>query len=300
MNLTKSQRVQIMLDVANHLGAEEWSSIDLILSQFGLPTDDFWQRSQSDYVKAMIQTASDNQLIELSEHFKLELKFDIVTDKSISASEYWADGHLRVFISHLTSQKQQAAELKNALRTYSMSGFVAHNDINPTSEWQNEIETALNTCDLLVALIHPDFVMSNWCDQEIGYALGRGVPVFAVRCGTDPHGFVSRFQAFNGVGKQPHELAKELFRAAIRHKKLEDKMPDVTIDAFTNSFSYIAARERIAYVEGLKVWSPRYTVRIEKALQQNDQIYNSSGMPERIEKLLKKWAQPDPEDSSPF
>ena len=171
-----------------------------------------------------------------------------------------------------------------------MSGFVAHNDINPTLEWQIEIETALATCDMLVALIHPDFVHSKWCDQEIGYALGRGIPVFTVRCGEDPHGFISRFQAFNGNGKAPHQIAKELFEATIDHKKLQEKMADIVIDLFVNSSGFASAKERVGYVERLKVWDESYSDRIKKAVKTNSQVSGSWGVTEQVKQLIKKWA----------
>ena len=50
----------------------------------------------------------------------------------------------------------------------------------PHLEWQVQIETALATCDTLVALLHDKFHASNWTDEEIGFAMGRGVPTFAV------------------------------------------------------------------------------------------------------------------------
>jgi hypothetical protein len=289
MKLTKSQRVKVIQDVASHLGAEGWTTIDLVLSQFGFPTTNEWQSGTSSYVIKMIEDASDEQLIELGQHFGMVFEGKELNSAPDKLSEYWENGHLRVFISHLTGHKQQAADIRIAMGKYGMSGFVAHEDINPTSEWQIEIETALTTCDLLVALIHPEFVASKWCDQEIGYALGRGIPVFAVRLGADPHGFVSRFQAFSGYGKTPIQLAKELFEAAIDHKKLQDKMADVVIDLFVNSGTFASAKKRIGYVERLKVWDPSYTPRIEKALKHNDQIYGAWGVPEQVKLLLKKW-----------
>jgi len=298
MKLTKSQRIQVILDVANRLGSEQWSNIDLILSQFGLPTDDEWRGNNSDYVIKMIQAASDEQLFELSQHFGLSL--DVVISTPSSAFEYWTDGKLKVFISHLTDHKVQAAHLKNEMGEYALSAFVAHEDITPTLAWQEAIETALKTCDILVALMQPNFVESKWCDQEIGYALGRGIPVFAVRCGADPHGFVSKFQAFNGIGKTPNALVKEIFESTLVHEKLQKKMADVVIEWFINSRSYAAARQRIEYVERLTVWDPSYTVRIEKALQQNSQIYDSSGTPKRVKDLIRKWTQTSHEELIPF
>lgn len=289
MTLTKSQRVKIIRDVAAHLGPDSWTDIDLVLSQFGLPTTNEWQGEKSDYVVKMIEGASDSDLIELGEHFGMEFAGKEASHAPDIAPSYWRDGQLRVFISHLTGQREQAGQVQAALERFGMSGFVAHNDIHPTTEWQIEIETALSTCDLLVALVHPEFVTSKWCDQEVGYALGRGVPVFVVRCGADPHGFVSRFQAFNGNGKSPFQIAQDLFEASIDHKKLQGKMADIVIDLFVNSGSFAAAKERANYVDRLKIWEKSYSDRIEKALKQNDQIYGSWGVPEQVSKLLSKW-----------
>lgn len=52
----------------------------------------------------------------------------------------WRNGYFRMFISHITSKKQQASNLKNALEEFGITSFVAHEDINPTREWQKEIQ----------------------------------------------------------------------------------------------------------------------------------------------------------------
>jgi hypothetical protein len=110
---------------------------------------------------------------------------------------FWRKGMLRLFISHLATHKKWATELQEALLGCGISGFLAHNDIQSTLEWQNQIETALSTCDALVALLHEQFNAGKWTDQEIGFAMGRGVAVFSVRFGQDPYGFIGRFQGFN-------------------------------------------------------------------------------------------------------
>jgi hypothetical protein len=287
MKLTKSQRVKIIQDISSHLENEPWNNIDLILTQFSLPTTDEWPNGdRKSYVVGMIGKAKDEELIELGEHFGMQL-----TENATPTPEtpYWKEGQLKVFISHLTSHREQAAHIQTAMQKFGMSGFVAHNDINPTLEWQIEIETALSTCDVLVALIHPGFVDSKWCDQEIGFALGRGIPVFTVRCGADPHGFASRFQAFNGNGKTPLQISEELFEASVTHKKLQAKMADILIDLFVNSGNFNAAKSRVSYLERLKVWDPSYSVRITKAVKNNSQISGSWGVPDQVTTLIKKW-----------
>lgn len=44
----------------------------------------------------------------------------------------WTDKHVRVFISHHSSQKSSASRLKSALEAIGCTGFVAHEDIEPT------------------------------------------------------------------------------------------------------------------------------------------------------------------------
>ena len=45
-------------------------------------------------------------------------------------------------VTRMTSKKE-TAELKEKLKLFGISGFVAHEDIHPTKEWQDEIENAL-------------------------------------------------------------------------------------------------------------------------------------------------------------
>jgi hypothetical protein len=107
----------------------------------------------------------------------------------------WAEDHFRLFLSHKDAVKREAAELRDKLKYFGISAFVAHADIHPTKEWQDEIENALATMDGFIALMTQDFHDSYWTDQEVGYALARGVPIIPVRMGRDPYGFLGKFQA---------------------------------------------------------------------------------------------------------
>jgi hypothetical protein len=165
---------------------------------------------------------------------------------------------LRLFITHLSGHKVFAAELQNHLHSYGISSFVAHNDIEPTKVWQNEIETALSTCEALVALLHPEFHKSNWTDQEIGYAMGRGVPVYSVRFGQDPYGFIGRFQAFTGISKTSLSIATELFDTLCKGKQTQYRMADVLVDLFAGSVSFKDAKTNMCYLNNLTVWASSY------------------------------------------
>jgi len=135
----------------------------------------------------------------------------VVSEKAVN--RIWEDGCFRLFLSHKTEAKKETAELKKSLRNYGISCFVAHEDIHPTEEWQNEIENALSTMDGFVAIMTPEFHESNWTDQEVGFAFARGVPIIALRLGRDPYGFIGKFQGLSsGWIGAPAAIAKLLIR----------------------------------------------------------------------------------------
>jgi hypothetical protein len=111
----------------------------------------------------------------------------------------WRNDGFRIFLSHKSEVKKEAASLKDQLGLFGVSCFVAHEDIRPTREWQDEIEGALATMDGCVALMTQDFHESDWTDQEVGFAFARGVPIIAVRLGRDPYGFIGKFQGLSSA-----------------------------------------------------------------------------------------------------
>lgn len=131
----------------------------------------------------------------------------IVHDSAIR--RIWENDGFRIFLSHKSEVKAQTADVKKGLEFFGASCFVAHADIHPTREWQDEIENALASMDGFVALMSEGFHDSYWTDQEVGYAFARGIPILTVRLGRDPYGFIGKFQALSCDWKQvPKEIAK--------------------------------------------------------------------------------------------
>lgn len=287
MSLTPSERIKIISEISNRLGTQSYSLVDLTLKQFSLPSTDLWSGTTEDYIVEMIQNAPDQSLIDLAEH--LGYRFDTNGTPRIDPI-FWRKDMLRLFVSHLSTHRAFAGELQEALLPFGISAFVAHNDIEPTLEWQHQIELALSTCEALVALMHEGFQSSKWADQEIGFAMGRAVPVFAVRLGQDPYGFIGRFQAFNGNGKSAEVLASEIFDGYRRNKQSQRRMMEVLLGLFEQSGSFAEAKTRIGYLESLESWDQSFSARLRTAVLGNSQISNAWSVPERAETLIKKWA----------
>lgn len=277
-----------MKEIAARLGSEEWPLIDVTLKQFSLPWTDEWRGTKDAYVLRMVEEATDEQLVDLAQH--VGFQFEDVTAPRVEPP-FWRKGMFRVFVSHLATKCVFAAELQEALLDFGLSCFIAHNDIEPTQEWQTQIETALATCDALVALLHENFHASHWTDQEIGFAMGRGVPVYSVRFGQDPYGFIGRFQAFNANNTNAETLARELFDAYRKSKQTQRRMSEILVALFEQSGSFAEAKARIGYLEDLELWEPSFATRIRSAAKSNRQVSGSWGVPDRVSALAKKWAK---------
>lgn len=139
--------------------------------------------------------------------------------------EIWGEGEYRIFISHKAEEKITASNIKNTLEQYGISCFVAHEDIKPTREWINIIESALTTMDMLVALMTKDFHNSNWTDQEIGFAMGRNVPIIAIKLGLPPYGFIGKYQALSA---KKSEIHSKLLQILMKKQKAIDALITAT------------------------------------------------------------------------
>jgi hypothetical protein len=118
----------------------------------------------------------------------------------------------KIFISHIAREKEKAAKIQYHLLKNKISSFVAHEDIEPSLDWQSTILAALISMDILVALVTPGFHNSYWTNQEVGFAIGKNTPVISVKIGDDPKGFIGRFQAIPGKGRYPKDIVSDIMR----------------------------------------------------------------------------------------
>jgi hypothetical protein len=132
----------------------------------------------------------------------------------------WGKEVFKMFLSHKSEHKVQVAALSKSLAIYGISGFVAHEDISPSLEWQNEIETALRSMDALVALLTEGFHKSFWCDHEVGWAYGRGVLALPVILGEEPYGFLGKIQGIKGSDlSRSGDMAERLVSALLANQQ---------------------------------------------------------------------------------
>jgi TIR domain len=200
-----------------------YTDIDVYLTAYGVDCKNYQPSTNSKwvYVKELLANADENLLIQIADDLEIGHNFSRAAPKEATV---WKAGQFKLFLSHLVSFKVQTARLQQVLRKYAISSFVAHEDIEPSKEWQIEIEVALHTMDAMAVLLMPGFKESNWCDQEVGVAVGRNVLIIPVRKGLDPYGFTGKYQGIQAINKSVADVAKEIFEVIIKSPKTRGKI----------------------------------------------------------------------------
>ena len=122
-----------------------------------------------------------------------------------------------MFISHRDIHKVEAKALAIALSDLGVSAFVAHDTIEPMSTWQREIEKGLATMEVMLIFQTDDLHESLWVNQEIGFALGKSIPIISLKLGTkDPQGFIAEKQALRGDINDPKKSAEGIYQILLK------------------------------------------------------------------------------------
>ncbi len=144
----------------------------------------------------------------------------------------------RVFFSHPAEDASWATRVAFAFdRPPLLQAFVAGRDIQSGHEWLTVLETELMRCHALVAMLGPAFRGSEWCDQEVGFALGakkKVVPMTDIRPVKLPHGFISRLQVLDVAGLSEQATADRLFDCLYDDARERPALTPVVLTALAN------------------------------------------------------------------
>lgn len=283
MGLSERERLQLkrrLLDtLAGRDGATAWALTDtnMLLAEFGLPPigeigpwDDVAERLGERFTGL-----SDTTLTRMGAAVFDLPESDVARAAVHDPTGLWTDGMVRLFITHSAIHKGFAHKVAERLGTAGVHGFVAHDSVEVTAEWQTVIERALNTCDALAALVHPEANGSVWCQQEIGWAMGRGIPHFLIRIPTVPTGFPARTQWSMCEPDAPDVAAEHILKWVNGLPGFGDRLTSGLFEALRRARSYEGARDvavRIAQVAPLT--SAQMDV-LDEIVAGNDQVGGS-------------------------
>jgi TIR domain len=255
------------------------SRINMVLNGFGIgevfldPLDPQYDDDFFDRVRRRLQDADDETLVEISNYLHLPSAPD---GQAVDASGLWGVGLVRVFLSHSAKHKGLVAEVAEALRIHGLHGFVAHDSIEVSREWQTEIERALRTAEVFVGLIHPEFVESSWTNQEVGWAYGRGLPSFMIRLGADPRGFPGKNQWPSMTAETPQAVAGRIAQWVNSLEPFSHTIGGRLISALSEARSYNDAGRAASALNGLDALTASQWAELDQVYLDNNQVHGGA------------------------
>ena len=265
---------KILIELTNR--GFSWNDVYHYLTYY---VDDIEQPNYShidtldEYFSFYVSKLSDETIASMSNEINGEIINTETFEQTVIDADLWRSGYFRIFISHLTENKDSASYLKTALVKYGIDCFVAHEDIEPSKLWQTEIEKALASMDLLCAILTPNFYQSKWCDQEVGIALGRSVPTLCIKKGADPHGFIGKYQAIKAKNLAD-SVAKDVFETICKMENVNYKYFSILGRLFLNSRTESEALEWLNIIKRISNFNTDVLNKIASSFNSNS-ILNS-------------------------
>lgn len=303
MAMSRTERFRLKAGIVDQMREDpDWDLArrNLLLSEFGFEAlDGDWNGPS---FEGTIAEIGDSELVEMYAIVRGVTADEVLDVVEATGEGNWKFGYIRLFISHSAAHREFVGAVSDELAVVGMHGFVAHDTMEYSKPWQAQIEQALRSMDAFVAIVHPEFNSSAWCHQEVGWALGRRVPRFAIRMGADPAGFMGHDQWPSGSGGDANRVASLITEWASSIPELGGPMVDGLITALEQVGNYVdagAAAERIRALGNLNEadWS-----RLDSAIWSNDQVHGGVLPTRSLEPFYvehgRTWPPPKPAEPS--
>ena len=282
-------RVKLINQIALKLQEQmTYTEINSYLPAFGINCKDYQPSTNSKrvYVQELLSNQKEEIILQIAD--ELEIEYITNKNKNLELATFWEQGHFKLFISHLAKYKIQATNLKDGLKLYGISGFVAHVDIEPSKQWQDEIEKALHTMDALTAILREGFKQSNWCDQEIGFAVGKDTLIIPIRQELDPYGFIGKYQAIQGNNTTVQEVAKKVFNTIVKNPKTRNKMITCLTNLISNSTHIETALKQLEILSEISDLPQELLEQMAKQIENNNVLIHSSDFIDKLDAFFYK------------
>lgn len=179
------------------------------------------------YAKERLAGISDSDIIKIARDLELVGAENANDEPTFERPENWNDhDRFRLFLSHVSANKDKAHRLKDELSGYGIHAFVAHDDIEPTTRWADEIIRALHTMEAFVAVLSSGFRDSAWCNQESGFAIAKGIKTINFKMGSDdPPGFMGAEQALVWkLGEDAADVSENIVRLMWKDQRTHERL----------------------------------------------------------------------------
>jgi hypothetical protein len=194
---------------------------------------------------------------------------------------------LKVFLSYHHNARKFAGRVKSCLTGLGMDVFLAHEDVEPSTKWQEEILRSLRQCDVFIPLLTKSYHKSYRTDQECGIALALKKDILAVKFTNDPYGFIGKFQALK-ARKQLEDTCWKIVHILASRPAFKRAARLGAINAFLSSGSFDESGRRAANLSKLEPFTVSQLRRIVEGGARNSQIYGGWVARDAVKRLIAK------------
>ncbi len=192
---------------------------------------------------------------------------------------------IKVFLSYHHNARKTASRVKGFLSAFGLDVFLAHEDLEPSVEWQKEILQALRKCDVFIPLLTRSFHSSPWTDQETGIAVARRKLILPVKFSVVPYGFIGKFQALK-ARKDLDETCWVIALNLASKPVFRETITEAVITAFLESGTFEESARRAKVLPKFEPFSVAHLNRIVEGGAKNSQIYGGRVARDCVRKLI--------------
>ncbi|UTM37640.1 toll/interleukin-1 receptor domain-containing protein [Rhodococcus pyridinivorans] len=269
-----SDRAKVMIAIKDELWDLNQEDRSIILAAFGIDDPSEYDYDTAPSMGQILAKVDEERLLQLARHFGIDLPQSAQVAAVPAASPTNAEP-LFVFASHLSMHKRLIWDVSQEMKVFGIELFVAHVSIPDDSPWQDEIPNGLNKAHAAVAFLHKGFKESDWCDQEVGWLLGRGVPVLGLTFDIGPYGPMGRLQAAPAGKLTPEQIADNLVTRLSAKPQLQANLTASFIQGLHKSGRF---RDTDRIWEQLREFTglgSQQCADLLAATQDNHQVYNA-------------------------
>lgn len=197
---------------------------------------------------------------------------------------------IRIFFSYSNKDREIVGELKKHLKVIGFEIFLAHEDINPSLEWPDEIIKNLKECDIFIPYLTENFKESEWTDQETGIAISEGKFPIPLKVNFPPYGFIKNIQGLKFNPDNVEDMAIEIVKTIINSKKFGN-LKEFFIEQFVNSNSYYVTKKRVGILSLYNDFSDEQVKFICKKSIENNQIHEQFAAKDFLRGFLSRYKE---------
>ncbi len=194
---------------------------------------------------------------------------------------------IKVFLSYHHNARKNASRMKGLLSALGMGVFLAHEDLEPSVEWQKEILQSLRKCDVFIPLLTRRFHSSLWTDQETGIAVAREKLIVPVKFSVVPYGFIGKFQALKAC-KDLDETCWRIAHILASNPVFAEAAREGVIKAFLESAEFEESARRAKLLSKFEPFSVAHLNRIVEGASRNQQIYGGHKARDFVRTLIRE------------